>query len=130
MLGFFCRRNHKHPVNRIFVRDLIVEMQIGVFDVEKGRTQRVRINIDVAPAKWPKNSDDIADTVSYDDLLKIAQAVATAPHTHLVETVAENIAADCLRKCDIIRINVRVEKLEIYPAPTTVGVEITRWKKS
>lgn len=127
---FFKAKPKNYSVNKIFVRDLIVDMHIGVFDHEKGRTQKVRVNIDATPLKWPDGkSDDIAETVSYDDFVQIAKEVTSAPHTHLVETIAERIAERCLERCAIGEVHVKIEKLEIYPAPTIAGVEIIRARR-
>lgn len=122
-------RRHRPPTNRIFLRNFILDMEIGVLDWEKGRRQRVRIDLDVVPARWPDEKyDDIAGTVSYDDLKKIAERHARSGHIHLVETLAERIAHDALAETSIREIRVRVEKLEIYP-DAVPGVEIVRVKR-
>lgn len=126
---FFCRKNASADRNQIFLKDLVVDAAIGVFDHEKGRTQRVRLNIIAIPDKWPDESrDDIAGTVSYDDLKMIAERHAqSGGHIHLLETLAERIARDCLKSLPLRRITVRVEKLDIYDNAIP-GVEIIRGK--
>lgn len=125
---FFCRKQAMPEQNRIFLKDMVVDMGIGVFAEEKGRVQRVRLNIIVVPTKWPDESrDDISDTVSYDEIKKIAEGHAQGGHIHLVETLAERIARDCLNTLPLRRITVRVEKLDIYEN-VIPGVEIIREK--
>lgn len=103
-------------------------MEIGAYADEKGRRQRVRINITAEPSIWPNRShDNLAETVSYDILVKHVQAIANGEHIHLVETVAEKIAAACLSEKQIRKVTVRVEKLDIYQF-VVPGVEIVRVK--
>lgn len=124
---FCCPFKKKpHHENKIFIRDFVVEMEIGVNESEKGKKQRVVINVSVVPKTWPSLSrDNIADTVSYDDIVKIIQEISSHGHTHLVETVAEKIAQSCLEALPVRRINVKVEKPDIYGFAVP-GVEITR----
>lgn len=105
---------------------MVVDTEIGVFDEEKGRKQRVRVNIVAEPLVWPNAaSDNIDETVSYDGLVQIVLRHTQGRHIHLVETLAERIAGDCLNETAIKQITVRVEKLDIYPFAVP-GVEIIR----
>lgn len=126
---FFCRRNKNTPLpNLIFVKDMMVEMEIGAYDNERGRTQKVRINVIAEPSIWPDAShDNLNETVSYDMIVNHVFSVTRNGHIHLVETVAEKIAAACLSERVIQKVTVRVEKMEIYPFAVP-GVEIVRAK--
>jgi dihydroneopterin aldolase len=126
MFRFLCKSPEEKSL--IFIRDMVADMRIGVFDVEKKAPQKVRINIEVEPLIWPVNSDDIKDTVSYSGLLDAVRECLSGPHIHLVETVAEKIAGECLSRFKIRKIKVRVEKLEIFSFATP-GVEIVRVRK-
>lgn len=127
---FFCRPKTKATsANLIFIKDMIVDMQIGAYDNERGRTQKVRINIIAEPSIWPNAShDNLNETLSYDNIVNHVFRVAhSEEHTHLVETVAERIAEACLGEPAIRAVTVRVEKMEIYPFAIP-GVEIIRAK--
>lgn len=111
----------------IFIKDLVADIQIGVYDEEKGRTQKVRINVEAEPEIWPDPShDNIDETVSYALIVEHIFRVSKGRHIHLVETLAEDIAAACLSE-KIRQVRVRVEKMEIYPF-CVPGVEIIRTK--
>jgi len=43
-----------------------------------------------------------------------------------VETLAERIAALCLDDARVRSVRIRVEKLDVFPDATSVGVEIER----
>lgn len=127
---FFCCRNKKNDVaaNLLLVLDMVVDAAIGVYDGEKGRKQKVRVNIAAEPYTWPnERADNIEDTVSYDNLVQVVlrHTVQSDDHIHLVETLAERIAQDCLCENPLRHITVRVEKLEIYDNAIP-GAEIRR----
>lgn len=124
----FFNRRKEQPDNALLIRDMIVEMQIGAYDDERGKTQKVRINIVAEPSIWPDAShDNLNETISYDMIVQHVWKVTRAGHIHLAETVAERIAAACLTEPAIRKVTVRVEKLEIYPFAIP-GVEIVRAK--
>lgn len=126
---FFCCRHKKQKnTNLLLVRDMVVDAAIGVYDGEKGRKQKVRVNITAEPYAWPdERADNIDDTVSYDNLVQVVlrHTAQSDHHIHLVETLAERIADDCLNENPLHNITVRVEKLEIYDNAIP-GAEITR----
>ncbi|MGP1396364.1 MAG: dihydroneopterin aldolase [Inquilinaceae bacterium] len=112
---------------RLFVRDLLVEAEIGVHAHETGRRQRVRLNLDLdVDETGSLVADDIDSVVSYEPLVEAARALAAAGHTKLVETLAERLAAQCLRDPRVRLVRVRVEKLDVFPDAASVGVEIER----
>ena len=47
-------------------------------------------------------------------------------HIHLIETLAEKIAARCLQDLRIQVVRVRIEKPDVLPACRSIGIEITR----
>lgn len=116
------------PADRIFVRDLVLPIAVGVYDEEQGILQKVAFSVEaeVAPS-IRATEDDIATVPSYDDIVKAIRAIVAAGHINLTETLAERIAAACLAEPRIARVTVRVEKLERGPAG--VGVVITRARR-
>lgn len=113
-------------LDRVFVRDFVIEMSIGAYRHERGRAQRVRFDV-VAEVPPPSGAgDDIGEVFSYDVILDTIRALAENRHVNLVETLAEEIAARLLAHGPIAAVTVRVEKLDV--APAVVGVEIVRRK--
>ena len=112
-------------LDRIFVRNFVLPIAIGVYDEEQGITQKVGFSIEaeVAAGVSPKG-DDLNEVPSYDELTGAVKAVVAAGHINLVETLAARIAERCLADKRIVSVRVRVEKLE--RGPDAVGVEIVR----
>ena len=83
-------------VRRVFVRDLVLACSIGVYQNERDAPQRVRINLDLAvPEDGRALNDDIANVVSYEDVVDRVRAAVARRHINLVETLAEDIASVC-----------------------------------
>jgi dihydroneopterin aldolase len=117
------------PLDRVFVHDFVLDVEIGVYTNEKGVTQRVRFNVDVdlLPAKASLD-DDIAQAFDYDVIIKGIKTIIGRGHINLVETLAEQVAAHCLMQPRAASVTVKVEKLDKEPG--AVGVEIVRRKKA
>lgn len=114
-------------VRHVFVRDLVLPASVGVWTHEKGRTQRVRINLDLAVAEPPEpGPDQLELVVCYDRITRAVRDLAAGEHVHLIETFAERIAQVALVDARILGVRVRVEKLDVYPDAVSVGIEIER----
>lgn len=109
----------------VFVRGLEVECLIGVHAHEKRRRQRVRVSVELEVAGGDPG-DDIAEVVSYDDLVAGVREIAGGRHMHLVETLAARIAERCLGFPPARSVRVTVEKPDILPGTGTVGVVVER----
>ncbi len=119
-----------HGLRHIFVRDLVLTCSIGVYRHERDAPQSVRLNLDLAIRDDRAGiTDRIDDTVSYEGIVDRAQGIVAARHYNLVETLAESLAGMCLNDDRVIVVNVRVEKLDVFPYAGSVGVEIERSRK-
>ncbi|MGS4944653.1 dihydroneopterin aldolase [Meridianimarinicoccus sp. RP-17] len=114
------------PPDRIFLRDHVVEAEIGAFQAERGVRQRVRFTIvaDLAPHPVAAGCDDVDTILSYDLLLDAIRAEMMGRRINLLETLAEGIAARVLAHGGVAAVHVTIEKLDRVPG--TLGVEITR----
>jgi dihydroneopterin aldolase len=114
-------------VDRVFMHDLVLDVEIGVYTHEKGVTQRVRFSVDVdlIPAVHALN-DDIRQAFDYDTIIKGIKTIIARGHINLVETLAEEIAMLCLAHPRAQSVRVMIEKLDKEPG--AVGIEIVRGK--
>lgn len=111
---------------RIMVRDLMLSAKIGLHQHERIAQQRIRVNLDLAIADLGVIDDDYDKVVCYGELVTGVRHVVGAGHVNLVETLAERIAAMCLADRRVLSARVRVEKLDVFPEASSVGVEIER----
>lgn len=110
--------------DRIFVHEFVLPVEIGAYSFERNRTQKVRFDVTAEVRRDTKALPDIQHIVSYDIIMDGIRAVVARGHVDLAETLAEQVAAYVLSDHRVLRVVVRVEKLEI--APGRVGVEIER----
>ena len=116
-------------LDRVFMHDLVLDVEIGVYTNEKGITQRVRFSVDVelTPATLALE-DDIGRAFDYDTIIKGIKTIIARGHINLVETLAEDVARHCLAHPRAASVKVMIEKLDKEPG--AVGVEIVRSKGS
>ncbi len=114
-------------LRHVFVRDLVGECSIGVYDHERTGPQRVRLNIDLAVQEGEEAlADRLDNVVSYETIVVRARAIMADGHVNLCETLAERVAALCLQDPRVRSVRVRVEKLDVFDDVASVGVEIER----
>ncbi|MAU40671.1 MAG: dihydroneopterin aldolase [Kordiimonas sp.] len=119
--------NAQLSLRHVFVRDLVLDSYIGVYDHEKQAPQKVRINVDLTVVENTQPlHDHIDNVVCYEQIVNAIKTIVNAGHVHLVETMAEQIADMTLQDNRIRTARVRVEKLEAIPGTTSVGIEIER----
>jgi dihydroneopterin aldolase len=106
---------------------MVLQASIGIHPHEKGASQRVRVNVDLAVLDPPESRVDRLDrVVDYEKVAAEIRRIVTAGHTNLVETVAERIATACLTDARVRVARVRVEKLDVFDDTSSAGVEIER----
>ncbi len=113
------------PLDRISLRDHIVEVEIGAFQAERGTTQRVSFNVvvEVAPIDSAV-ADDVDRILSYDRVTEAIEAALGSERLNLLETLAAKVAELILVEPQAVRVFVRIEKLD--RGPGALGVEIVR----
>ena len=98
-------------VYRIFLRDLVIRLSIGVHEHEHRRPQQVRINVELTVRHpGPGFRDEISAVLSYEELVEGIRRIAD------LALVDDRVLAA----------EVRVEKLEVFPDAASVGVAIVK----
>jgi len=117
-------------MDTVFVEGIEFQACIGVSDEERSRPQTVRLDVRLTcDLSQAGKSDDLADTVNYVEIFRIAQGIVEEKPYRLVEHLAERLAAALLAELPCHQAWVRVTKPEIFPAKGRTGVpgvEITR----
>jgi len=117
----------RRRIRHVFVRDLELNANIGVYHREKGQLQPVRINVDLTVEEADGDLDDkLSNVVDYGAVVEGIKQILAGGHLNLVETLAEKVAAFCLEDSRVKVARVRIEKLKIIAEAQSVGVEIER----
>jgi D-erythro-7,8-dihydroneopterin triphosphate epimerase len=113
--------------DKIFINDLTLACVIGVFDFERKIKQNVIINIELhLDLRKAGKSDDINDTVSYQDIVDVITKKVERSQFHLLEALAEMIAEICLNDKRVKHAHVKIEKPKAIPNAKSSAVEILR----
>ena len=120
-------QHSEQDVTRICIKDLQLDMLIGVYPEEQKKPQSVIVNLTLdvdPPANWQE--DDINSVISYDVMVQDIQDLAARGQIGLVEHFAEEIAALALNDQRAQKVFVKIEKPEAIENTASVGVEIIR----
>ncbi len=116
-------------IRRIFFRDLMLNIPIGVHESELNGPQRVAINLSLYVRVADGEISDKLETVfDYDVIRRTVTKLSTQSHTNLQETLIEKIADACLEFDEILGVRASIQKLDVYENCAGVGVEIARIK--
>lgn len=114
-------------LDRIHMRDLRCYCIVGIFEHERKTKQEVVINLTIyADLSKPCASDNIDDTINYKSLKQDILSMVESSGFFLIEKMAEEIAAICLRDARVQRCDVSVDKPGALRYARSVAVEITR----
>ena len=113
-------------MDKIIIKDLEVDAQIGVTEAERARPQRLRITVELERDLTEAGRTDAeAATTRYDVIADtIRRAVAERPRK-LVEAVADEIARIILSQNMARAVSVEVKKFSI-PRSEYVSIQIRR----
>lgn len=113
--------------DKITVRGLAVRAVVGVHEAERARPRDLRVDLEIeADLGTAGASDDLRDTVDYDALAQAVRARVEATPRFLVEAVAEDVVAVCLRDPRVRGVIVTVHKPGAVAAAEDVSVTVTR----
>ena len=114
-------------MDSILIRDLRVDVLIGIHKRERYLAQTVSIDLDIGiPGTTVFASDKVADTIDYAQVaLKIKELAGTG-HFRLVETFADRIAKLLIDDFKAPWVKVSAAKIGILPNAKFVGVCIER----
>jgi dihydroneopterin aldolase len=118
------------PVYRVFVRDLVLAVSIGIHAHEKRQRTRIRVNAELLVGTPVPERDDFAEALDYEAIVAGIKTIADGRHINLVETFAARVASLCLGDARVRWVRVTVEKLDIYPEAESVGVVVERRRPS
>lgn len=114
----------------LYIRNLRVEAVIGIFSWEKRIRQPLVLDLEMAvDIRQAAATDDIRYALDYKTVsVRLAEFIA-ANEWHLVETLAERIAALLLSEFAVPWVRLRLSKPAALPAAESVGVLIERGQR-
>lgn len=115
----------------VFLEGLVCEIAIGAYPSERGRRQKVVVNLKVLVANpaSPIN-DDLASVLDYGTLRQGVLDLTADGHIVLQETLCEAIADFCLALPGVLSVHVSTGKLEAFADCAAVGCELIRHRRA
>ena len=114
-------------MDTILIRDLRLEVLIGIHKRERHTPQTVSLDLEIGlPGDAVFDSDRVADTIDYEKVVQRIAALAARGHFRLVETLADRIARLLLDEFAAPWVRVNAAKIGILPNAKFVGVSIER----
>ena len=114
---------------KIIIKNLVLNIFIGIHNFEKKKKQRVRFNIEVVTNPNIKpNNKDLTTILNYEDLINKIKLLVKNQHHELIEDLAENIFEIIFQNRLVKKISIKIEKLDIIKNSESVGIEFTKSK--
>jgi len=114
-------------MDEIFIKDLLVQAVIGVYEWERKQPQNILINVRVfTDTRHAAETDDIKDCVDYGELTRQIHTFIEKSARFTIEALAEDIANLCLNHSNVKNVTVRVEKPGVVEGTSSVGLQIER----
>lgn len=115
---------------RVFLREILLDANIGIHAFEQTGAQRLVINVDafVPLAVSTPRHDKIAEVVDYDFIRLTIRRRIEQGHINLQETLVDDIARAVLAHPGVVAVRVSSEKPDVYEDVDAVGVEVFRFK--
>ena len=126
IIRFKTKEQFKYK-RKVVIKNLILNIFIGIHDFEKKKKQRVRFNIEVEtnPNTKPSNKD-FSTIVDYETLVNKIKTLVKKQHHELLEELAENIFRIIFQNKLVKKANIKLEKLHIIRESESVGVDVTK----
>ena len=112
---------------KVIIKNLVLNIFIGIHSFEKKKKQRVRFNIEVITNPFVKpNNKDLKTILNYEEIINKIKNLVRKEHHELLEDLAENIFTIIFQNRLAQKVNIKIEKLEIIKNSESVGVEFSK----
>ena len=109
---------------KIFIKDLVLKILVGIHSFEKKKKQRVKFNVEInTDPNLNPNQDNLDSIVNYEYILNSVKKITNRKHYPLLETLSEDIFFKLFKDKKIRKIKLRIEKLDIIKNTSSVGIE-------
>ena len=114
-------------MDTVFIRDLRVRALVGVYEWERRIRQELRFDLEMGfDIRRAAQTDEIGDTLDYKAVAQRVKVYVEASSFHLVEALAENVAALILDEFPVHHVRLTLNKTGAVRDARDVGVIIER----
>lgn len=114
-------------MDKIYLEELGIQCIIGIFGWERKTKQTILIDFEIpSNIKKAARGDRIEDTLDYKKISKFIIQYVSASRFQLIETLADRLAGEILKKFKLRKIKLRVSKPGAIRGSKNVGIEVVR----
>ena len=112
---------------KVIIKDLILNISIGIHNFEKKKKQRVKFNIEILtnPYVVPTNND-LSSILNYEEIVSKIEKITNLKHHELLEDLSENIFNMIFQNKLVKKVNLKIEKIDILKKTKSVGIEVSK----
>ncbi len=114
----------------IFFEEIKCSASIGIHPQELSEKQEllIWINVYIELKNSKSMSDNIKDTLNYDEINSEVNSIVNLKHYFLQETLIDEIAEFCVSYANVKAVYVKTAKTQAYRNCKAVGIEVFKWK--
>ena len=99
---------------KVIIKDLILNISVGIHDFEKKERQRVKFNIEILTNPYVSpNNKNLTSILNYEEIVSKIEKLTSLKHHELLEDLAENILDMIFKNKLVKKINLKIEKIDI-----------------
>ncbi len=128
IIKFKKREKFKYK-RKVIIKDLILNISVGIHNFEKKKKQRVKFNIEILTDPYVSpNRKNLNSILNYEEIVMKVEKLTDSKHHELLENLAENIFNIIFKNNLVKKINLKLEKLDILKKTKSVGIEVSKTK--
>ena len=114
---------------KVIIKDLILNISVGIHVFEKKKKQRVKFNIEIITNSIVSpNNKDLSSILNYEEVVNSIEKLVNLKHYELLEDLAENIFDMIFKNKLVKNIKLRIDKIDIIKKASSVGIEVQKSK--
>ena len=123
----FKRKEKFKYKRKVIIKDLILNIFVGIHNFEKKKKQRVKFNVEILtnPYVFP-NKKDLKSIINYEEIVSKIEKLTNLKHHELLEDLSENIFNMIFQNKLVKKVNLKIEKIDILKKTKSVGIEISK----
>ena len=120
----FKSKNKFKYIRKVLIKNLILNISVGIHEFEKKKKQRVKFNIEITSNSEVKpDKKNLSTIINYEEIIKEIESITKNKHFELLEDLAENIFEKIYKNNLVKKINLKLEKLDIIHNTESVGMK-------
>ena len=125
----FKKREKFRYKRKVIIKDLTLNISVGIHSFEKKKKQRVKFNIEILTDPYVSpNNKDLNSILNYEEIVAKIEKLVNYKHHELLEDLAENIFNILFKNKLVKQIDLKLEKLDILKKTKSVGIAVSKTK--